>query len=241
MNLQSVDLSVALEKKEYEDLLKTYQLQLVGLQRKLVEKRIPLVLVFEGWDASGKGGAIKRLTEKLDPRGFQVHPIAAPNDVEREHHYLWRFFTRLPQRGAISIFDRSWYGRVLVERVEKFATQAEWQRAYTEINQLEKMLTDDGALVFKFWLHLSKEEQFRRFKDRESDPLKAWKITEEDWRNRERWDDYVEAAQEMFAQTNTDYAPWTLVAAENKKYARIQVLKTVIDGIQAALKKSERH
>jgi PPK2 family polyphosphate:nucleotide phosphotransferase len=232
MILSSLDLSKKLSKKDYEEKLKTYQLKLLRLQRKLYEKQVPLILVFEGWDAAGKGGVIKRLTETLDPRGFNVHPIGAPTETEKKHHYLWRFWQRIPQRGAIAVFDRSWYGRVLVERVEKFAEPEEWGRAYEEINQFEKMLVDDGYHILKFWLHISKEEQLKRFKEREQNPLKRWKLTEEDWRNREKWDKYEKAVEEMVQKTSTSHAPWHLIEAENKKYARVKVLKTIVEAFE---------
>ncbi|MGE5703171.1 MAG: polyphosphate kinase 2 family protein, partial [Clostridia bacterium] len=227
MILSSLDLTKKLEHKEYEEELKEYQLKLLRLQRKLFEKEIPLILVFEGWDASGKGGAIKRVTESLDPRGFQVHPIAAPSQDELQHHYMWRFWQQFPKKGGIGIFDRSWYGRVLVERVEGFAKPEEWQRAYDEINHTEKMLNDDGAYILKFWLHISAEEQLKRFKERENNPLKKWKITKEDWRNREKREDYEAAVEEMIRKTHSPFAPWHLIEAENKKYARVKVLKTI--------------
>lgn len=232
MILSSLDLTKKLEHKEYEEELKEYQLKLLRLQRKLFEKEIPLILVFEGWDASGKGGAIKRVTESLDPRGFQVHPIAAPSQDELQHHYMWRFWQQFPKKGGIGIFDRSWYGRVLVERVEGFAKPEEWQRAYDEINHTEKMLNDDGAYILKFWLHISAEEQLKRFKERENNPLKKWKITKEDWRNREKREDYEAAVEEMIRKTHSPFAPWHLIEAENKKYARVKVLKTIVHTLE---------
>ncbi|RNB85827.1 UDP-galactose-lipid carrier transferase [Brevibacillus fluminis] len=232
MILSSLDLTQKLDTKEYNEQLEEYQLKLLRLQRKLYEKEIPLILVFEGWDASGKGGAIKRVTESLDPRGFQVHPIAAPSEDELKHHYMWRFWTQFPKKGAIGIFDRSWYGRVLVERVEGFANPEEWQRAYDEINHTEKMLNDDGAYILKFWLHISAEEQLKRFKERENNPLKNWKITKEDWRNREKRPEYEEAVEEMIRKTHSPFAPWHLIEAENKKYARIKILKTIVHTLE---------
>ncbi len=228
MILSTLDLTKRLEQKEYQEQLEEYQLKLLRLQRRLYEEQTPLILVFEGWDAAGKGGAIKRLTETLDPRGFQVHPIAAPTETELKHHYLWRFWQRMPQRGGIAIFDRSWYGRVLVERVEKFAEPDEWKRAYDEINQMEKMLNDDNHYILKFWLHLSADEQLKRFKEREKNPLKNWKITKEDWRNREKREDYEVAVEDMIRKTHTPFAPWHLIEAENKKYARVKILKSIV-------------
>lgn len=237
-NLESIDLSSRIEsKKEYEKRLKKGQLALLRLQRDIIDHKIPVILVFEGCDAAGKGGSIKRLTEKLDPRGYNVVPIGAPNPGELGKHYLWRFWTRLPARGHLTIYDRSWYGRVLVERVEEFCSKDAWKRAYDEINAFEKMLTADGYVMAKFWLQISKDEQLERFEARQNDPFKKWKITEEDWRNREKWDDYQEAAEEMFARTSTDWAPWTLVSAEQKKWARIKVIDTVINAIRDAIPK----
>ena len=229
--LGSLDLTLALKPKEYEKQLADLQLKLLGLQRRIVEQQVPVVIMFEGWDASGKGGAIKRLTEYIDPRGYRVWSIAAPTPEEKAHHYLWRFWTRLAARGEVAIFDRSWYGRVLVERVEKFATDAEWQRAYGEINCFEKMIVDDGAVLCKFWLEISEKEQGRRFEERSKDPYKSWKLTPDDWRNRKRHPKYMAAAEDMFPKTSTEYAPWTLVEAEDKKFARIKVVRTVVEAI----------
>ena len=192
--------------------------------------------MYEGWDASGKGGNIQRITEKLDPRGYHVWSISAPNEVERQYHYLWRFWTHIPARGQIAIFDRSWYGRVLVERVEKFAKKEAWKRAYRELRDFERLLVDDGTVLIKFWLHISKDEQMKRFKEREDDPFKTWKIGPEDWRNREKWDDYVEAAEEMFAETDTPDAPWHLIAANDKHYARIATARIVVKRLEEAMK-----
>lgn len=231
--LSSLDLNKKYgDKKEYKRCLEEYQLRLLRLQYLLHEKGIPLILVFEGWDAAGKGGVIKRFTEKLDPRGYQVHSIGAPNEIEKNYHYLWRFWNRLPQKGRIAVFDRSWYGRVLVERVEAFAKPKEWKRAYEEINQFEKALTADGAIILKFWLHISKDEQLKRFKERENNPFKKWKITEEDYRNREKWEDYVPAIEEMIEKTHQDDAPWYIIEAEYKWYARVNVLKSIVEFLE---------
>ncbi|MFT9849318.1 polyphosphate kinase 2 family protein [Aneurinibacillus sp. REN35] len=235
--LHDVDVNRKFEtKKEYKEELKKYQLKLLTLQRQFHQENIPLILVFEGWDAAGKGGAIRRLTEKIDPRGFQVHAISAPNIIEKQYHYMSRFWSKLPPKGAIGIFDRSWYGRVLVERVEKLADKDEWKRAYQEINEFEKMLADDGAVIVKFWVHISKQEQLDRFEERKANPFKHWKLTEEDWRNREKWDDYVEAVDEMLERTDTSYAPWFIVEGNYKWYARVKVLKTVVQAMKARLK-----
>jgi len=194
-----------------------------------------VVIVYEGWDAGGKGGNIKRVTEKLDPRGYVVHPIAAPKGEDKTHHYLWRFWRRLPERGQIAIFDRSWYGRVMVERIEGFCTDDDWMRAYREINQFERQLVDFGTILLKYWVHISKEEQLRRFESRANDPLRQWKLTDEDWRNREKWDVYANAVDEMLMKTSTVTAPWTIVEGDNKPYARIKVLKTLVDKLSSEL------
>lgn len=234
--LELLDLSKQFEdKKQYKEELKKYQLDFLSLSNELQSKGIPCILVFEGWDASGKGGAIKRAVEKIDPRKYEVHGIAAPDSHEKQYHYLHRFWKRLPYKGKIGIFDRSWYGRVLVERVEGFATHEEWSRGYSEINQFEKWLTDDGCIIIKFWFHISKEEQLIRFHERMEDPFKQWKITDEDWRNREKWKDYEQAAEEMFEKTNTDYAPWHLIEGNYKWYARVKVLKIITKTIQSHL------
>lgn len=234
--LESLDLTKQYEnKKEYKKSLKEVQLEFLSLAMELRNANRPCLLVFEGWDASGKGGTIKRTVEKLDPRAYEVHAISAPAPHEKRHHYLHRFWKRLPYKGKVGIFDRSWYGRVLVERVEELATQKEWKRAYEEINQFEKWLSDDGYMIIKFWMHISKEEQLERFNERVQDPFKSWKITEEDWRNREKWDEYKEAAEEMFEKTNTHYAPWHLIEGNYKWYARVKVLKIITETIRASL------
>jgi polyphosphate kinase 2 (PPK2 family) len=194
-------------------------------------------VVFEGWDASGKGGAIKRLVAKMDPRHVRVRAFSTPTDDEKRHHFLWRFWPALPGWGGMAIFDRSWYGRVLVERVEGLATEEEWTRAYDEINWFEKTLADGGTILIKFWLHISDEEQLRRFKRRENRPLKAWKLTDEDWRNRERRGQYAEAVEEMVARTDQPHAPWHLIPADSKKYARVAVIHAVIAEIERGMKR----
>jgi len=218
--------------EEYKLRLKEYSLRLLNSQLRLAEKRHNVVIMFEGADAAGKGGAIKRLVERLDPRLIRVYSIGKPTPQEYAHHYMRRFWLRLPPYGQIAIFDRSWYGRVLVERVEKFAAEAEWKRAYDEINEFERMLIRDGTLLIKFYLHISKEEQLERFRRREADPYKHWKITEEDWRNRRHWVQYVEAAEDAFERTSTREAPWHIIGANYKWHARLQVLKTVADKIE---------
>lgn len=233
--LSTIDLSMDLDQEHYDSLLIHYQVALHNLAFQVYLQQRPVIMVFEGWDAAGKGGAIRRITEKIDPRGFVVYPIAAPKGDDATHHYLWRFWRRLPEAGQITIFDRSWYGRVMVERIEGFCTEAEWKRAYREINFFERELVDFGTIILKFWLHVGKDEQLRRFEERSNDKLKSWKLTDEDWRNREKWDLYEEAVNEMLLKTSTLSAPWTIVEANSKLYARIKVLKTVVDTLSKAL------
>jgi len=233
--LEKVNLKLRLTRQEYDRQLERLQneLHLLGYQV-YVQKR-PVVVVFEGWDAAGKGGAIKRLTARLDPRGYVVWPIAVPSGDDKNRHYLYRFWRRLPEQGQIAIFDRSWYGRLLVERVEGFCREAEWKRAYAEINQFERQSLDFGTIIFKFWLHLSQTEQLKRFKQRESLEYKSWKLTDEDWRNRGKWEDYERALEDMLLKTSTHGAPWTVVEANDKWYARIKVLRTVVDKLKQEL------
>jgi polyphosphate kinase 2 (PPK2 family) len=233
--LEIIDLTQRLDKKEYSKQLDYYETQLRLLLFHMHAQERPAVVVFEGWDAAGKGGAIARLTERLDPRNYIVHPIAAPRGDDAEKHYLWRFWRRLPERGVMAIFDRSWYGRVMVERVEGFAREDEWRRAYQEIRDFEQQLVDFGVIVLKFWLHISKEEQLRRFQERENSPNKSWKLTDEDWRNREKWALYEAAVEEMLIRTTTAQAPWTIVAANDKYHARVQVCRTVTERLSAEL------
>lgn len=235
--LAQVDLTQRLSKDEYKKQLRNEQVLLQKLQLSIHKHQIPVLVLFEGWDAAGKGGAIKRLTDVLDPRSYVVNAFAAPTDEEKAHHYLWRFWRRLPGGGVISIFDRSWYGRVLVERVESFATEAEWRRAYQEINEFEEQLTSAGYVLVKFWLHISSEEQLRRFTERQDNPFKQHKLTEEDWRNRERWPFYEVAVNQMIQRTSTPNAPWTVVAGNDKYLARVKVIETVTQAIQKVLSK----
>lgn len=233
--LEIIDLTQKLDKKTYSQRINQYQTQMRALGYEVYRQQRPVVIAFEGWDAAGKGGVISRLTERLDPRGYIVYPIAAPRGDDADKHYLFRFWRRLPPQGQIAIFDRSWYGRVLVERVEGFAAPAEWQRAYQEIKDFERQLVDFGAIVFKFWLHVGADEQLARFEERENTPRKAWKLTEEDWRNRAKWADYERAVEDMLIKTTTPAAPWTIVAANDKYFARVQVLETVANGLSRAL------
>ena len=230
--LASADLSLTMDRETYKKRLKELQDKLMILHSELYRTRIPVILAFEGWDAAGKGGAIKRLTGALDPRGYEVHPTASPNDIEKAHHYLWRFWRDIPKGGHIAIFDRTWYGRVMVERIEGFCTEQEWKRAYKEINDMEATLANYGAIVLKFWLHIDKDEQERRFNDRMQDPEKRWKITDEDWRNRAKWDAYEQAVDDMLIKTSTTYAPWIIVEANSKYYARIKVLESVVQALE---------
>lgn len=228
----ALDLSRSVPKRDYKKKQKSRQLRLGELGRRAYEQGISTVLVFEGADAAGKGGAIRRTVRSLDARSCRVHQFAAPTDEERAHHYLWRFWRRLPRAGHVAIFDRSWYGRVLVERAEGFATEEEWRRAYNEINDFEHQIVDRGILLLKFWLHISKDEQMTRFKDREVSPYKRWKLTDEDWRNREMWDAYQQFGHDVVQFTSTQAAPWILVESNDKPYARLRVLDTVIDHLE---------
>lgn len=233
--LSTVDLSRAVDPAAYRAALPSAQGRLARLQREAFDRGVSVVCVFEGWDAAGKGGAIRRLTHALDARRSTVFPIGTPTDEERAHHYLWRFWRRLPPPGCVAIFDRSWYGRVLVERVEGYATPEAWRRAYGEINAFEAALVEHGVILVKIWLHLSPKEQERRFRARAEAPQKRWKLTDEDWRNRERWDDYEAAVHDMVERTSTRGAPWHLIAGEDKRHARLEVLQRVGDALEAAL------
>jgi len=233
--LDQVDLSRTLSKASYEKKLGRQWRRLAKLSEKAHRKGVSLVIAFEGWDAAGKGGAIRRLTRSMDAAHVRVIPIAAPTEEERGHHYLWRFWRHLPRAGHAAIFDRTWYGRVLVERVEGFAREREWKRAYAEINDFEEQLADHGVVVLKFWLHLSQEEQLRRFKEREKVAFKKYKITADDYRNRERWNEYELAADEMVQRTSTEYAPWHLIAGNDKRSARVEVLEIVRARLERAL------
>ena len=223
--------------EEYDKRLDELQSELRQLHYKLYRKKIPVIIAYEGWDAAGKGGNIKRITGALDPRGFEVLPIASPEPHEKARHFLWRFWTRLPKTGHIAIFDRTWYGRVMVERIEGFCSENDWQRAYNEINEFEKELTDWGAVVIKFWVQIDKRTQVKRFKERQATPEKQWKITDEDWRNREKWNQYEGAIDEMIQKTSTEFAPWYILESVDKKYARIKALEIVIDQIKKACDK----
>ncbi|MDP8217736.1 MAG: hypothetical protein P9M03_03310 [Candidatus Theseobacter exili] len=235
--LDKIDLSISISKDEYTEELKKYQQRIMELEHEAYIRRIPVIILYEGWDSAGKGGNIKRLVRGMDPRGYQVIPIVAPNDIEKNHHYLWRFWEHIPKSGHIAIFDRTWYGRVLVERVEGYCSQNEWKRSYREINEMEEQLTNFGTVLIKFWIHISAEEQLSRFKAREATPHKQWKITDEDWRNRKKWNQYKTAIDEMLFRTSTTYSPWTIVEANSKFYARIKTLKTVVETLEKHIEK----
>jgi polyphosphate:AMP phosphotransferase len=230
--LSDVDLSQTLSKKEYIKIIEEKQTRIHDLHHEMYRRRIPMVVVYEGWDAAGKGGNIRRLTARMDPRGYEVIPVAAPNDIEKSHHYLWRFWSEFPKAGHVAIYDRSWYGRVLVERVEGFCKEWEWKQAYREINEMEENFVNSGTILVKFWLHIDPKEQLQRFKARELNPAKRWKLGEEDWRNREKWNLYEKATNDMFLRTHTHHAPWTIIEANCKRFARIRALDTVIEAIE---------
>jgi AMP-polyphosphate phosphotransferase len=233
--LDALDTTRALPKRGFEKRLLQQQGRLHLLQRQAQMERRSIVLVFEGWDAAGKGGAIRRVTSALDPRAYRVVSMAAPTDEERAHHYLWRFWRHLSRAGRVTIFDRSWYGRVLVERVESLASEPEWNRAYAEIEEFEEQLTDFGIILVKCWLHITKDEQEKRFTERATSPHKSWKLTEDDWRNRAKWDHYELAVNDMVARTSTRRAPWHLIPANDKNYTRVEVLRLAADAIERAL------
>lgn len=235
--LQTLDLNQQIEKKKYKVELEKYQGKLALLTRENDFKKITVIVVFEGNDAAGKGGAIRRITSALDARWYNIVPVAAPTEEERAQPYLWRFWRHIPRRGRMTIFDRSWYGRVLVERVEGFCTKADWMRAYSEINDFEAQLVRHHIVVVKFWLAISKDQQLKRFNEREQIGFKRFKITEEDWRNRNKWEEYEQAVCEMVDRTSTEIAPWTLVEANDKYYARIKILKTLCRHIETAMEK----
>jgi len=233
--LAGLDMSQRVTKRKFQVEVLKLQGELNRLQQRAAKKGMSTILVFEGWDAAGKGGAIRRVTAALDARDYQVIPVAAPTDEERAHHYLWRFWRYLPRAGRVTIFDRSWYGRLLVERVEKFATPDDWMRAYTEINQFEDQLLDHAMVVVKYWLHVTRDEQLRRFRVRQESAVKRWKITDEDWRNRRKWREYELAVNDMVERTSTRHAPWTLVEGNDKNFARIKVLETACARLREAL------
>lgn len=237
--LDKVDLSKKLGEEEYNKKKVSLQLRLRRTHNEAHNHEIPMVCVFEGWDAAGKGGAIRRLTATLDARYYRVIPIGKPTPEELNKHYLWRFWKHIPKKGVLTIFDRSWYGRVMVERIEGFCTVEEWKRAYQEINEFEMQLFNAGVVINKFWLHISKEEQKARFEARAEDPHKSWKLTDEDWRNREKWDQYREAVDEMIKRTSTTYAPWTIIEGNCKRFARVKVIETVCTALDKSIAQRE--
>ncbi len=239
--LSGVDLSQKVDSDSYEKALAGLQKRLMVVQQAYLRSRDRAVIVFEGWDAAGKGGTIRRMSSVLDPRGFKVWPIGAPSQAELEHHYLQRFWTRLPRAGEITVFDRSWYGRVLVERVEELTPQADWSRAYREINEFEHMLANDGVRIIKIFLHISPDEQKKRFIERLRDPLKRWKLSYEDFRNREKWPLYETAIEEMVARTSTRRAPWRVISSEQKKFGRVEAITAIVEHLARGVDLSPRH
>jgi polyphosphate:AMP phosphotransferase len=233
--LGALDLSHTLAEQDYQQQLSFFQSKIFRLTRKARKQKLSTILVFEGWDAAGKGGALRRLAHAIDARNYHIIPIAAPTDEERQHHYLWRFWRHLPHAGKVTIFDRSWYGRVLVERVENLASELAWQRAYAEIVNFEELLIEHGILLMKYWLHIDKDEQLRRFQQREQISYKKHKITEDDYRNRKQWDAYEMAVNDMVARTSTQASPWLLVEANDKKFARSKVLKAYCERLEQLL------
>jgi len=232
--LKDIDLSLTMSDEEYEKQLEELDKKISKLHSKIYKKKIPFILAFEGWDAAGKGGAIKRVAYPLDPRGFKVIPVASPTAPEKNRHFLWRFYNKLPKTGHVHIFDRTWYGRVMVERLEGYCSENDWKRAYNEINEFEQDLSKEGTVVLKFWIQIDKDTQLARFTERQNTPSKQWKITDEDWRNREKWDDYEVAIDEMIAKTSTKFAPWHIIEAVDKRYARIKVMQIVADAMEKA-------
>jgi polyphosphate kinase 2 (PPK2 family) len=233
--LDKVDLTLKLDKKKYEEELKKLTVHMRELEFEIYKARVPVVVTYEGWDAAGKGGNIKRITSQLDPRGYEVVPIAAPSVEEKAHQFLWRFWNQIPKAGHITVFDRSWYGRVMVERVEGFCHEDEWRRAFQEIKEFEGNLAEFGTVIAKFWIHISKQEQLKRFEERKTSEYKNYKLTDEDWRNRDKWDRYEEAVLDMLENTSTTYAPWTIVEGEDKYWARIRTLRVLSEAIERRL------
>ncbi len=233
--LEKVNLDLKLPKKEYKRLLPGLQRRLYDLEKACWDHRIPSIVLFEGWDAAGKGSAIGTLTERLDPRGFKLHKIQAPRTYEKQRPWLWRFWLKTPAYGEMAIFDLSWYQRVLVERVEKLTPKREWRRAYRDIVDFERMLADDGTVIVKFWLHISKKEQRKRFRKLEKDPLESWRVTREDWKRHEKYDEYLLAAEEMFERTETEWGPWTIVEATDRWYARKKIFVSLIRALEERL------
>ncbi len=235
VRLEDADLSLTVSDEEYKKELKALQKRLKELHYEIYRLRIPVVICYEGWDAAGKGGNIKRLAYPLDPRGFEVYPIASPEPHELARHFLWRFWKRLPKTGHVAIFDRTWYGRCMVERIEGYCSENDWQRSYNEMNEFEEELYNWGAVILKFWIQIDQDTQLERFTDRQNTPEKQWKITEEDWRNREKWPQYQQAVSDMLEKTSTDFAPWHVIESKDKHYARLKVLRLTIAALEAAI------
>lgn len=235
--LETVDLAVRLSRQRYQELFPPLQERLRQLQYQLLEAEVPTVIVFEGWDAAGKGTAIRHLSERLDPRAFRAWPGSAPSDLERRYHFLWRYQVKLPEDGHMVLFDHSWYGRVLVERVERHAKKKEWRAAYDQINELERWLVDDAQVLVKFFLHISRKEQRRRLRAMKADPAERWKLAPEDWRRNKRYDRWARAVEDMLARTHTEWAPWTVVEATDARWTRVKVFQTLVDQMEAALER----
>ncbi len=233
--LEKVNLKLKLAREEYKQALPALQQRLYDLEKACWDEKVPSIILFEGWDAAGKGSAIATLTERLDPRGFKLHPIQPPRTYEQNHPWLWRFWLRIPNRGELAIFDRSWYRRVLDERVEKLITNKDADSAFRDIVEFERMLADDGTVIVKFWLHISRKEQKQRFKALEKDALERWRVTKEDWARHKKYGDYLEAAEEMLARTESEYGPWTIVEATSRWYSRKKIFDTVIRALEARL------
>ena len=233
--LEKINLNLKLEKKEFKRVLPDLQRRLYDLEKACWDHDIPSIILFEGWDAAGKGSTIASLAERLDPRGYKLYKIQAPRTYEKMRPWLWRFWMKTPNRGEMALFDESWYGRVLVERVEKLTPKKEWRKAYRDISEFERMLADDGTAIVKFWLHISKKEQRRRFRAIEKDPLESWRVTKEDWRRHREYEEYLLAAEEMFERTESEWGPWTIVEATNRWYARRKVFEVLIRSLEEAL------
>ena len=233
--VENLDHSLSIPQDEYRTELKKLQKKLFRLENVMYQKRVPLLVLYEGWDAAGKGGNIKRVAQALDARAYTIFPSPAPTKPELAHPHLWRYWTRLPKAGHVGLYDRTWYGRVLVERVEKITPPERWAQGYDEINEFERDLIDWGAILLKFWVDVSDEEQLKRFEDRQKDPSKQWKITPDDWRNRDKHEEYISAIDDMFRLTSTEFAPWIVLESDDKKYARIKALRIIINALEDRL------
>jgi polyphosphate kinase 2 (PPK2 family) len=237
--LESVDLDAALTKDEYQAVFPDLQDRLRRLQYTLLEAEVPMIIVFEGWDAAGKGTNIRHLTERLDPRAFRAWPGSPPSEMEQRYHFLWRYQTRLPEDGHMALFDHSWYGRVLVDRVEEWVKPKQWRGAFAQINELERWLTDDGQVLVKFWFHISQKEQKRRLEKMEEDKATRWQVQKEDWKRNRRYDVWLDAVEDMLARTDTPHAPWTIVEATDERWTRVKVFRTLVERMEDALKHRE--